>query len=186
MDKLTGYRTYIVVAITFVLLVLQWVGLLKIDPAVYAALIAAAVAFLRAGIDNTFKGLNALAWCLFAAFCLSLTGCATRTQDKYGDIVSVTTWFGGMRIMATSASTQTPEMWVGIGRQTVTHMHTSTNQMYAPRFASGFHSDQSAWNPLSMKTTENIAAGDVMIGTNSETTAIVPKLAPPKPNPAHP
>jgi len=50
LQLLSGKKTYFTSAAIIGLLIAQWAGWLKIDPAVYTALMAAAVAFLRAGI----------------------------------------------------------------------------------------------------------------------------------------
>ena len=106
---------------------------------------------------------------------LGLSGCGV--PGKHGQIMTVSTWFVGARVQATSSSSGTPEVWMGMGRQTVTYAPTSTNgPVYAPRYGATFNSEQTAWNPLTANTTENVFMGDVMVGTNSEGSAIVPKF----------
>lgn len=173
-EFLKGKKTYFTVAIAALYLTGVYLGFWPWDERVIAVLGLSSVAFLRAAIN---KGPTLLLCFLLSALCFSGIGCGT--PGKYGQIMSVSTWFVGARVMTTSASTQTPEVWLGVGRQTVTYIPTSTNgTIAAPRFGSGFTSDQTAWNPLSANAAETVFSGDVMVGTNATGGAIVPKLRP--------
>lgn len=118
--------------------------------------------------------------CAFALITLlAFAGCGV--PGKHGQIMTVSTWIVGAKVSSVNSTTGTPEVWMGVGRQTVTYMPTSTNgPIYAPRYAASYHSTQTAWNPLSADAVENVMAGDVMIGTNSESSAILPKSGPPE------
>lgn len=103
------------------------------------------------------------------------TGCVTAIKsDK---IITVKERLFGISV-GQSPATQTPEVRLGFGSIVYMMIPTSTNVINTPRFADTFNIDQGL-NPFGFKVIENTGAGDVAIGTNATSTAIVPKAARP-------
>jgi len=142
---------------------------------------AAAPVAIRAPRSGRLTGPLAIAMaCLAAPF---LTGCVSATQN--GDIISVTDRGFGLKITATSATTQTPEIWLGFISQTVSLIPTihSTNTngvpvILSPNFGSTFQLDNTL-NPFGFGTIESQASGNYQTdaGTNATSEPVVP--APP-------
>ena len=107
--------------------------------------------------------------------------CGCQSLVKSDKIISVTTWGVGLRATASSPTSGTalPDVWLGVTRQTVTMIPTSTNNIYAPRFGVAYTGKQNAYNPIATDAEESVFSGDVMIGTNATGGAIIPKLGPP-------
>lgn len=109
-----------------------------------------------------------------------LCGCKTALQsDK---IISQASWLVGISLETTSPveGTILPKVRLGVVRQTITMIPTSTNQVYAPRFGSAYAGKQNAYNPIACDAQESVFSGDVMISTNATGGAVVPKLVPPQ------
>lgn len=111
---------------------------------------------------------------------LATSGC--QTALKSDKIISETSWAVGLFIETTSPAEGTilPKIKLGVVRQTVTMIPTSTNQVYAPRFGVAYAGKQNAWDPIATDAQESVFSGDVMVSTNATGGAIVPKLLPPK------
>lgn len=104
-----------------------------------------------------------------------LCGCTTAIKSGY--IISAKERFFG--IMVAEGANQVPEVKMGFGSVVYMMIPTSTNgQVYVPKFADTFSIDQGL-NPFGFEVRENTGAGDVSIGTNATSTAIVPKAARP-------
>lgn len=105
---------------------------------------------------------------------LLFTGCVAAIKSGY--IVSAKERFFG--IVVAQGANQVPEVKLGFGSVVYMMIPTSTNgPIFAPKFADTFTIDQGL-NPFGFKVVENTGAGDVSIGSNSTSTAVVPKLAP--------
>jgi hypothetical protein len=111
---------------------------------------------------------------ILALGALVQTGCVTAI--KQGDIVSITERGFGVKVTATSSTTQTPEVWLGFYSSTVSMIPTSTNAVWSPNFANTFAIGQKAV-PFTFDVGESIASGDYQTddSTNVTSQPVVPK-----------
>lgn len=105
---------------------------------------------------------------------LLCAGCVTAI--KHGNIISVTERGFGVKVTATSTTTQTPEIWVGYFSSTFRMIPTSTNSIYSPNFADTIEIGQSAI-PFSLDIQESTGSGSYQTAhkTNVTSQPIVPK-----------
>lgn len=111
---------------------------------------------------------------------LALCGCQTALRsDK---IIAETSWIVGLQIKVsdTTSGQILPDVKLGVMRQSIHMIPTSTNQVYAPRFGSSYSGSQNAWDPIATDAQESVFSGDVMVSTNATGGAIVPKVVAPK------
>jgi hypothetical protein len=87
-----------------------------------------------------------------------VSGCTSVINDPQGKIISITERGIGFKVAATSATTQTPEVWFGFFSSQITFEPTSTNApIYAPNFANTFDFAQSS--ALDLGIGETLASG---------------------------
>ncbi len=109
---------------------------------------------------------------LLLSGCL-VTGC-TSQAIKAGDIVAIKERTFGITVSESPAS-GTPQIRLGFNSLVVQFIPTCTNgTIAAPNYGDTFDLHQGL-NPFGTGISENTGAGNVMTGTNGETSAIVPK-----------
>ncbi|MDB6112029.1 MAG: hypothetical protein JWR69_3779 [Pedosphaera sp.] len=106
-----------------------------------------------------------------------LGGCASEAI-RAGDIVSITQRTFGVKVGQAPAN-GSPEVSLGLIATTVQFTPTSTNALYAPKYANTFKIGQSAI-PFTFDVDETIASGDVQTGSSSNLTSvpIIPAAGP--------
>src|SRR6266404_5148675 len=101
------------------------------------------------------------------------SGCASQAIMR-GNIVTVKERMFGL-IVSESPANQTPQVKLGFNSVVVQFIPTSTNgPIYAPPYADTFDLKQGL-NPFGTGISENTGTGNVMTGTNGETSVVVPK-----------
>ena len=103
---------------------------------------------------------------------LNILGGCTSPAIKAGDVVSIKERFFGLNV-SQSPSDQTPQVKVGFSTTVIQFVPTSTNDLHSARYADTFTLKQGL-NPFGFDVEETSGFGDVLIGTNGYTRAIVP------------
>lgn len=119
---------------------------------------------------------------LFAASFLS--GCANTVYKSPANQTLITERFFGIKITATSAATQTPQILLGAGSSTFAVNPVSTNALYAAPSFSTVEFSQSI-NPFATSGSESAGWGNVAVSLSTNATAqsqvIIPKAPAPTP-----
>ena len=109
--------------------------------------------------------------CILTAAVL-LTGCTSIINTPQGKIVSVTTRTIGLRVVATTTTTATPEVDFGYAATTVVLAPTSTNGViYSPNFANTFDFSKSA--TLALGLDETFSSGSDQTYTAGQTNSVI-------------
>ena len=175
-EFLKGKKTYFAAAIGLLYLAGVYLGFWSFDEKILAFFGLSALAFLRYGLGKTTLPLLLLPLLL-------VTGCQTALNSN--KVLSETSWVVGLRVKTTDSTSGNllPDVQLGVMRQTITMIPTSTNLIYAPKFGVAYSGKQNAWNPISTDAQESVFSGDVMISTNATGSAVIPKLSTPKHTP---
>ena len=102
-----------------------------------------------------------------------LAGCQTAlNSDK---IISVKQRCFGLVVETTSTTANAPNIKLGFTSTVWQMIPTSTNgPVNAPKYVDTFDLEQNI-NPFATGISENTGSGDVMVGTNGTSSAVVPK-----------